>query len=76
MKKRLMKNEKDPAAIFCLPVKYFHQFALHEKPYLPSPGISWKAQKDQVNMFFPSTFSAEKKTVFPISEKLKTRTFQ
>ena len=66
-----MKNEKDPAAIFCLPVKYFHQFALHE-----SLGISWKAQKDQVNMFFPSTFSAEKKTVFPISEKLKTRTFQ
>ena len=69
------------------------------------PGISWKAQKDQVNIF-PSTFwlkkgrishhwkvqkknfsviskyhlsinfLAQKETVFPIPEKVKTRTFQ
>ena len=65
-----MKNEKDPAAIFCLPVKYFHQFALHE-----SLGISWKAQKDQVNMFFPSTFSAEKRPYFPSAKNSKQELF-
>ena len=27
--------------------------ALHEKPYLPSPGISWKTQKEEVNIIFP-----------------------
>ena len=30
--------------------------ALHEKPYFPSPGTSWKAQKDQVNTIFASDF--------------------
>ena len=29
---------------------------LHKKSYFASPGISWKAQKDQVNIIFPSTF--------------------
>ena len=68
--------------------------------------MSWKAQKDQVNIIFSSTFwlkkerishqqkvqnknfsvtskyhlsinvLAQEKTVFPISEKVKTRTFQ
>ena len=28
----------------------------HEKTYLPGPGISWKAQKDQVYIIFSSTF--------------------
>ena len=80
--------------------------ALHEEPCFLSPGISWKAQKDQVNIIFPSTFwlkkdhishhrkfqnkkflvfnkyhlsinfLAQKKTIFPIFEKFKTRTFQ
>ena len=80
--------------------------ALHEKPYFRSPRISWKAQKDQVNIIFPSTFwlkkdhifdrqkvqsknfsvaskyhtstnfLTQKRTVFPITEKFKTRTFQ
>ena len=29
---------------------------LHEKPYFPGSGISQKAQKDQVNIIFTSTF--------------------
>ena len=78
----------------------------HKKPYFRSPAISWKAQKDHVNIIFPSTFWLKKrphfpslksskqelfsnqeissfhqlfrskKTVFSISEKFKTRTFQ
>ena len=35
----------------------------HEKPYFPSPGISWKAQKDQVNIIFPSTFCLKKRHI-------------
>ena len=27
----------------------------HEKPYFPSPAISWKAQKHQLNIIYPST---------------------
>ena len=80
--------------------------ALHKKQDFPSPGISWKAQKYQVNIIFPSTFDSkkngvshlqkvqnknfsvinkyhilvnfltQKKTIFPISENFKTRTFQ
>ena len=30
--------------------------ALHKKTYFPSLGISWKTQKDQENIIFPSTF--------------------
>ena len=30
--------------------------SLHKKPYFPSPGISWKAQKYHVNVIFPSPF--------------------
>ena len=33
---------------------------LMQKPYFPSPGISWKAQKDQVNIIFLSTFWLKK----------------
>ena len=29
-------------------------FLLHEKPHFPGTGISWKAQKDQVNSIFTS----------------------
>ena len=48
---------------------------LHETPYLPGPGISRKTQTYQVNITFISTFWI-KKTVFPVTEKVKTRTFQ
>ena len=40
---------------------------LQEKPYFPSRGLSWKAQKDQVNVYLSINFLAEKKTLFPIS---------
>ena len=36
------------------------ELTLREKPCFPSPGISWKAQKDQVNIIFPSTFWLKK----------------
>ena len=39
-------------------------YTLHEKPYFPSPRISWKAQKDQVNIIFPSTFWLKKDRIF------------
>ena len=42
--------------------------------YFPGSGISWKAQKEQVNITITSTFWLTK-TVFRITEKLKTRTF-
>ena len=44
---------------------------LHEKPYFPSPGISWKAQKDQVNIIFPSTFWLKKRSYFPSPKSSK-----
>ena len=34
--------------------------SLHEKPYFPSPGISWKAKKDHVNIIFLPTFWMKK----------------
>ena len=43
----------------------------HEKPYFPSPGISWKAQKDQVNIIFPSTSWLEKRPYFPSPKNSK-----
>ena len=45
--------------------------SLHEKPYFPSPGISWKAQKDQVNIIFPSTFWLKKRPYFPSPKSSK-----
>ena len=44
---------------------------LHEKPYFPSPGISWKAQKDQVNIIFSPTFWLKKRSYFPSSKSSK-----
>ena len=38
-----------------LKFSYFPK-SLQEKAYLPSPRISWKAKKDQVNINFPSVF--------------------
>ena len=34
---------------------FWIKLTLHEKPYFPSPRILWKAQKDQINIIFPST---------------------
>ena len=45
-----------------IPCFHFYRllFALHEKPYFPGSGISWKAQKDQVNIIFASAFWLKK----------------
>ena len=47
---------------------------LREKPYFPCPGISWKAQKDQVSIIFPSTFWLKKRPYFP-SPKSSNKNF-
>ena len=39
--------------------------ALYEKPYFPGPEISWKAQKDQVNIIIPSSFWLKRRSYFP-----------
>ena len=51
-------------------LKWFRQFlrtynilvTLHEKPYFPGSGISWKAQKDQTNITFTSPFWLKKRS--------------
>ena len=48
--------------------------AMHEKPYLLSSGILWKAQKDQGNIIFSSTFWLKKKTVSYL-RKVQTKNF-
>ena len=35
---------------------FVYHLKLREKPYFPSPGISLRARKDQVNIIFPSNF--------------------
>ena len=50
------------------------KLTLHEKLYFPGPGISWTVQKAKVDITFASTLWL-KKTVFPITEMFKTRTF-
>ena len=49
--------------------------APREKPYFSSPGISWKAQKSQVNIIFLSTFSLKKRPYFPSPESSKQELF-
>ena len=64
-------------------LKWFRQFlrtynilvTLHEKPYFPGSGISWKAQKDQANITFTSTFWLKKNTVFPSPKSSKQELF-
>ena len=48
---------------------------LHEKPYFSGPGISWKAQRDQVNITFRSTFSLKERPCFPSSKSSKQELF-
>ena len=38
---------------------------MHERPYFPGPGISWKAQKEQVNITFSSNFYLKKDRFSP-----------
>ena len=49
-------------------------FTLHEKPYFPGPGISWKAQKGQVNIIFPSTFWLKKDSI-SYHQKVQNKNF-
>ena len=37
-------------------IGHLYHLSLHRKLYFPDPGISWKAQKDEVNIIFTSTF--------------------
>ena len=55
--------------------KYVWVVPLREKPYFPSPGISWKAQKDQVNAIFSSTFWLKKIPYFPSPKSSKQELF-
>ena len=49
---------------------------LHEKPYFPGPRISWKAQKDQVNITFPSTFCLKRWPYCPSPKSSKQELFK
>ena len=49
--------------------------ALHQKTYLPSPGISWKAQKYQGNIVFPSTFWIKRRPHLPSTKSSKQELF-
>ena len=40
------------------------EFTLHEQRHFPGPGISWKTQKQQVNITFTSTFCLKKDRIF------------
>ena len=52
-------------------VTYITAHTLREKPYFPSPTISWKAQKDQVNIIFSSIFWLKKRPYFPSPRRSK-----
>ena len=45
------------------------------KSYFRSPGVSWKAQKDQVTTIFPSTFWLKKKLYSPSLKSSKNKNF-
>ena len=49
-------------------------FTLHKKPYFLNPGISLKAQNDQLNIIFPSTFWLKKKRI-PLHQKIQNKNF-
>ena len=58
-------NEQNHIDKIYLYARYLSEPTLHEKPHFPSPGISWKAKKNQVNIIFPSTFWLIKRSYFP-----------
>ena len=47
---------------------------LHEKPFFLAPGISWKSQKDQASITFPSTFWLKKDRISHL-RKVKNKNF-
>ena len=49
--------------------------ALHEKPSFPGSGISWRAQKDQVNTTCTSTFWLKERPSFPSPKSSKQELF-
>ena len=55
----------------CIHLLHISQHTLREKPYFPSPTISWKAQKDQVNIIFSSIFWLKKRPYFPSPRRSK-----
>ena len=56
-----------------LPIRILE--TLYKKPYLASPGISWKTPNSKVQNHLSINILAEKMTLFPITEKFRTRTF-
>ena len=48
---------------------------LHKKPYFSGSGISWKAQKDQLNITFTSTFWLKKRSCFLSTKSSKQKLF-
>ena len=53
----------------------FHLLYQKTQNFSFSPGISWKAQKDQVNIIFPSTFWLKKRSSFPFPKIPKQKCF-
>ena len=54
------KKTKDVLLNSFSPTKLKLFLTLHEKPYFPGPGISWKAPKDQADIIFTSAFCLKK----------------
>ena len=52
-------------------LNYQMVLTLHEKPYFPSPRISWKVKKDQVNIICPSNFWMKKRPYFQSPKRSK-----
>ena len=48
---------------------------MHKKPYFQSSGVSWKAQKDEVNIIFSSTFWLKTRPCFPSPKSSKQEIF-
>ena len=62
--------------LFNCPANWFrYKPSLHEKPYFLSPGISCKAQNDQVNIIFPSAFWFTKGPHFSAQKSSKQEFF-
>ena len=61
--------------IYCIYVLGTY-ISLHEKPYFPGPGIYQKAQRDQLNIIFPSTFWVKERPNFLTPKSLKQKLFK
>ena len=49
--------------------------SLLKKPYFSGPGVSWKAQKNQLNITFPSTFQLKQRPYFASPKNSKQEHF-